>query len=260
MFANLQTSAPVYTSGALFIAAGIITIFLPFESRGKASLWFRVCIANQYTAFPSVLQSTFHWFFKWQPRIWLAYPRSRLLLRTIERVTHSKGCCLPRQTSAVISACWNQASTRTKYVRIQSRHTACGKLTSQASFTVFRWKRFVLARTLSSDQSGITYTQLWERIFTAMQPVHEDAVGRYEWCYELTMPLVESKKVLTVMRTFVYEDLALVSLYIMKHLLSNYHTSYQTDSSFNHIRTEQTSQPSSTYREQSSHPTIFHLE
>ncbi|KAH0489577.1 hypothetical protein TgHK011_010000 [Trichoderma gracile] len=38
MFANLETSAPVYTSGALFIAAGILTLFLPFESRGKAAL------------------------------------------------------------------------------------------------------------------------------------------------------------------------------------------------------------------------------
>jgi MFS family permease len=38
MFANLQTAAPVYTSGALFIAAGLITITLPYEPRGKASL------------------------------------------------------------------------------------------------------------------------------------------------------------------------------------------------------------------------------
>ncbi|KAM3515502.1 hypothetical protein MY11210_000875 [Beauveria gryllotalpidicola] len=38
MFANLQTSAPVYTSGALFLAAGIIVVLLPFESRGKAAL------------------------------------------------------------------------------------------------------------------------------------------------------------------------------------------------------------------------------
>lgn len=38
MFANLQTSAPVYTSGALFIAAGLVVLTLPFESRGKASL------------------------------------------------------------------------------------------------------------------------------------------------------------------------------------------------------------------------------
>lgn len=38
MFANLQTSAPVYTSGALFIAAGLLVVLLPFESHGKASL------------------------------------------------------------------------------------------------------------------------------------------------------------------------------------------------------------------------------
>ncbi|KAK7754934.1 hypothetical protein SLS62_003018 [Diatrype stigma] len=38
MFANLETAAPVYTSGALFIAAGIVVLTLPFESRGKASL------------------------------------------------------------------------------------------------------------------------------------------------------------------------------------------------------------------------------
>jgi hypothetical protein len=38
MFANLKTSAPVYTSGALFIAAGLAVIILPFETRGKASL------------------------------------------------------------------------------------------------------------------------------------------------------------------------------------------------------------------------------
>jgi len=38
MFANLKTSAPVYTSGALFLAAGILVVLLPFEPRGKASL------------------------------------------------------------------------------------------------------------------------------------------------------------------------------------------------------------------------------
>lgn len=38
MFANLATSAPVYVSGALFIAAGVLVLLLPFESRGKASL------------------------------------------------------------------------------------------------------------------------------------------------------------------------------------------------------------------------------
>ncbi|RDW77014.1 MFS general substrate transporter-64 [Coleophoma cylindrospora] len=38
MFANLETAAPVYTSGALFIAAGILVLLLPFESQGSASL------------------------------------------------------------------------------------------------------------------------------------------------------------------------------------------------------------------------------
>ncbi|MCJ1474193.1 hypothetical protein MMC13_002851 [Lambiella insularis] len=38
MFANLETAAPVYVSGALFIAAGLLAVLLPFESRGKASL------------------------------------------------------------------------------------------------------------------------------------------------------------------------------------------------------------------------------
>ncbi|KAH7324931.1 major facilitator superfamily domain-containing protein [Stachybotrys elegans] len=38
MFADLRTSAPVYTSGALFIAAGLLVLPMPFESRGKAAL------------------------------------------------------------------------------------------------------------------------------------------------------------------------------------------------------------------------------
>ncbi|KAJ5037976.1 uncharacterized protein L3040_006852 [Drepanopeziza brunnea f. sp. 'multigermtubi'] len=38
MFANLETSAPVYTSGALFIVAGLLVAILPFESQGRASL------------------------------------------------------------------------------------------------------------------------------------------------------------------------------------------------------------------------------
>lgn len=38
IYANLETAAPVYVSGALFIAAGILTLALPFEPRGKASL------------------------------------------------------------------------------------------------------------------------------------------------------------------------------------------------------------------------------
>ncbi|PGH26493.1 hypothetical protein AJ80_01807 [Polytolypa hystricis UAMH7299] len=38
MFANLETAAPVYVSGALFVAAGVLVVLLPFEPRGKASL------------------------------------------------------------------------------------------------------------------------------------------------------------------------------------------------------------------------------
>lgn len=38
MYANLKTAAPVYTSGALFITAGLMVLALPFESRGRASL------------------------------------------------------------------------------------------------------------------------------------------------------------------------------------------------------------------------------
>ncbi|KAF4446199.1 MFS transporter, metabolite:H+ symporter [Fusarium austroafricanum] len=38
IFANLKTSAPVYTSGALFITAGLLVLVMPFESRGKAAL------------------------------------------------------------------------------------------------------------------------------------------------------------------------------------------------------------------------------
>ena len=38
IYANLETSAPVYTSGALFVTAGLLALLLPFEPRGKASL------------------------------------------------------------------------------------------------------------------------------------------------------------------------------------------------------------------------------
>jgi hypothetical protein len=38
MFANLETSAPVYVSGGWFSGAGVLVLVLPFESRGKASL------------------------------------------------------------------------------------------------------------------------------------------------------------------------------------------------------------------------------
>jgi MFS family permease len=38
IYANLETAAPVYVSGALFIAAGVLVTILPYEPRGKASL------------------------------------------------------------------------------------------------------------------------------------------------------------------------------------------------------------------------------
>ncbi|CAK7262710.1 hypothetical protein SEPCBS119000_000122 [Sporothrix epigloea] len=38
MFANLQTSVPVYVSGALFLVAGLLVLLLPFESRGKPAM------------------------------------------------------------------------------------------------------------------------------------------------------------------------------------------------------------------------------
>lgn len=38
IYANLETAAPVYVSGALFIAAGVMVTILPYEPRGKASL------------------------------------------------------------------------------------------------------------------------------------------------------------------------------------------------------------------------------
>lgn len=38
MFADLNTSAPVYLSGVLFIAAGAVVMLIPYESRGRASL------------------------------------------------------------------------------------------------------------------------------------------------------------------------------------------------------------------------------
>lgn len=38
MYADLETAVPVYVSGGLFITAGLLTLILPFESRGKASL------------------------------------------------------------------------------------------------------------------------------------------------------------------------------------------------------------------------------
>lgn len=38
IYANINTPAPVYVSGALFIVAGLLVVLLPFEPRGKASL------------------------------------------------------------------------------------------------------------------------------------------------------------------------------------------------------------------------------
>ena len=38
MYADLETAAPVYVSGALFLAAEVLVVLLPFEPRGKASL------------------------------------------------------------------------------------------------------------------------------------------------------------------------------------------------------------------------------
>ncbi|KAF7503965.1 hypothetical protein GJ744_002939 [Endocarpon pusillum] len=38
IYANLETAAPVYVSGALFITAGVLVTILPYEPRGKASL------------------------------------------------------------------------------------------------------------------------------------------------------------------------------------------------------------------------------
>lgn len=38
IYADLDTPAPVYVSGALFIVAGILAILLPFETQGKASM------------------------------------------------------------------------------------------------------------------------------------------------------------------------------------------------------------------------------
>lgn len=35
MYADLQTSVPVYVSGALFLLLGLLALILPFEPRGK---------------------------------------------------------------------------------------------------------------------------------------------------------------------------------------------------------------------------------
>jgi len=38
LYANLNTAAPVYIAGALMIATGGLTLLLPFEPRGRASI------------------------------------------------------------------------------------------------------------------------------------------------------------------------------------------------------------------------------
>ncbi|KAK0185039.1 MFS general substrate transporter [Armillaria mellea] len=38
LYANLTTSVPMFVSGALFLVAGVLSLLLPFESRGKAAL------------------------------------------------------------------------------------------------------------------------------------------------------------------------------------------------------------------------------
>ncbi|PBK66827.1 hypothetical protein ARMSODRAFT_1021244 [Armillaria solidipes] len=38
LYADLTTSVPMFVSGALFLLAGVISLLLPFESRGKAAL------------------------------------------------------------------------------------------------------------------------------------------------------------------------------------------------------------------------------
>jgi len=38
LYANLKTAVPVYIAGALLIGAGGLTLLLPFEPQGKASI------------------------------------------------------------------------------------------------------------------------------------------------------------------------------------------------------------------------------
>lgn len=38
LYADITTSVPIWVSGAIFVAAGLIALLLPFEPRGKASL------------------------------------------------------------------------------------------------------------------------------------------------------------------------------------------------------------------------------
>lgn len=38
LYANLNTSVPIWVAGVIFLAAGLIALLLPFEPRGKAAL------------------------------------------------------------------------------------------------------------------------------------------------------------------------------------------------------------------------------
>ena len=38
LYANLQTSVPVYISGGLLASAGALALLLPYEPRGKMSI------------------------------------------------------------------------------------------------------------------------------------------------------------------------------------------------------------------------------
>jgi hypothetical protein len=38
LYADLETSAPIYVSASLFVVSSFIALLLPFEPRGKASL------------------------------------------------------------------------------------------------------------------------------------------------------------------------------------------------------------------------------
>ncbi|SJL17550.1 related to 4-hydroxybenzoate transporter [Armillaria ostoyae] len=44
LYADLTTSVPMFVSGALFLLAGVISLLLPFESRGKAALFYGITI------------------------------------------------------------------------------------------------------------------------------------------------------------------------------------------------------------------------
>jgi sugar phosphate permease len=38
MYANIDTPIPIYVAASCFVAAGVIMLWLPYESRGKGSL------------------------------------------------------------------------------------------------------------------------------------------------------------------------------------------------------------------------------